>query len=339
MKTDESMIYISKDIECAVQANDSDSLSWNPERILLPFTLGEVCLCALKFRGIRSDPDIFKVPTMGKVPPPVSALKNAGRQVAYIYSCPLYSRLPTFSLVGGHIRYVSQQYQHYYVCLDQEFRDYLVGFSTKTLSTLMRKVRKAESSNRQRQLFRTYSHPDDIDEFFDTALPISEKSYQQQLLGQGLPRAMEYREHVKSDAEQGRFLGFLLYVEDTPVAYNCCPVRGGNAVLYDHTGYDPEFSKYSPGTVLQYKIIENLFEKGRFGFYDLCTGEGRHKELFATGSMLCANVYFFPITFHHALFVCLKILVDKTTSCVNSLVDRVGVKDKLKKLIRRTWKR
>lgn len=313
-------------------------LSWKPQTVELPFSIGEIRLFTMRFNGIGCEPDIFSVPKLSCAEPPISDLRDAKRKVAYIYSCPLENRLPTFSLVGRYIRYVSEHYRHFYVHVDGDFKNYLARLKKKTLSTLTRKLKKAESSNKELGLFAAYGRLDEMDDFFEAAIPISKRSYQHTLLGQGLPDSSAFRERIKNKAAQGRVKGFLLFVEDTPAAYNLCPVYGEKVILYDHTGYDPQYSKYSPGTVLQYKIIESLFESGGLDYYDLCTGEGRHKELFGTGFTLCANVYFFPLTPHHLAFVWLRIVVDQTVSISKSVLNRFGLKDRLKKAIRRKWR-
>ncbi|MCK5136586.1 MAG: GNAT family N-acetyltransferase [Bacteroidales bacterium] len=45
------------------------------------------------------------------------------------------------------------------------------------------------------------------------------------------------------------------------------------------TGFDTNYNKYSPGTVLQYKTIETAFAHDQLKIYDFCTGEGKHKSV------------------------------------------------------------
>jgi hypothetical protein len=319
-------------------ADASDGLPWQALPVQLVFMLGEIRLFALKFRGIRSDPDVFKVPALCSVKPPRANLREAGVKCAYIRSCPLATPLPKFSFVGGFVRYAPQHYRHFYVRIHGRFEDYLARFNKKTLSTVKRKVAKAAASNQHVACFATYVQPDEMDRFFDAAIPVSKRSYQDVLLKQGLPDSPAFREQVKRDAAERRIRGYVLFVEDTPVAYNLCPIYGDGVILYDHTGYDPDYSKYSPGTVLQYKTIESLYASGGLKCYDLCTGEGRHKELFATDQILCANVYFFPLTLQHLVSVWSKIALDQVTGLIKFLLDRLSLKGKLKKVIRRRWR-
>jgi ribosomal protein S18 acetylase RimI-like enzyme len=336
--TDDERFYITKDLR-AEAPGLHDHLQWNRQKVKLPFSLGEIPLFTLRFSGIRSDPNIFEVPEIESIEPPVSEMKKADVRCAYVLSCPIVRPLPRLSLIGGYIRFVSQQYRHHYVRIQKDgFADYLATFNKKTLSTLKRKVARATMSNRVSAVLATYKHPEEMDAFLEDALPISKRSYQRTLLAKGLPESNAFREQLRHEAAAGRVRGYILHAEDTPVAYNLCPIYGDGVLLYDYTGYDPRYSKYSPGTVLQFKIIESLYqEERRLKAYDLCTGEGQHKELFATHQVLCANIYFLPLTPQHLISICSKIALDRATLAAKAFLDRLGLKNKLKKMIRRQW--
>jgi CelD/BcsL family acetyltransferase involved in cellulose biosynthesis len=317
--------------------NETDAFTWIPHRVELKFCLGEIQLFAFAYDGIRSDPDIFASRNLKCVEPPIINLNRYGRRVAYIYSCPIAVDLPRYSLTRQHIRFISSSYRHFFIQCDGDFGEYLSKLKKKTLETLKRKVKKAQASNTRGEFFVTYERPEDMDAFFDAAQVISARSFQERLLGQGLPTTSEFRDEVKLRAKSGKVFGYILYVEDTPAAYCLCPIYGENVVLYDHSGYDPQFSRYSPGTVLQFKVIEGLFASSQPYCYDLCTGEGRHKELFATGEIRCANVYFFPLKLRHLAGLGLRSLLDSTNNAVKFCLNTIGLKSRVKRLVRRTW--
>lgn len=334
IKEDADRLYVSKQT-FATDTQSTDQFEWQPSRLSLPFQLGELKLYTSHFSGIRSEPNIFQVPPLRQVAPPATHLQNASNRSAYIMSCPIECRLPRLTNIGQYLRCVVSQYRHYFVKTEGSFESYQKGFNSKSLATLRRKVRKAESSNQKSNLFVEYKSPEQVDAFLECAVNISKKSYQHHLLGQGLPDNPDFRETLKRQASRDRFRGYLLFVEDTPVAYNSCPIYDDGVLLYEYTGYDPAYSKYSPGSVLQHKIIESLFEDSNIKFYDLCTGEGRHKELFATGSVLCANIYFFPRTVRYATICKVRNLLDALTTLGRSILERIGIKDRIKKAIRR----
>lgn len=318
--------------------NSTDGLSWSPQSLRLPLALGEVRLFTFRFEGIRSDLNIFSTPAFDDVQAPVASLRNARREAAYLYSCPVKGRMPRRSFVNGYMRYVDSQYRHYYVDLSGDFVEYLAKLRSKTRSMLKRKVRNASASNTRCESFRSYTTSDEMESFLPSAEKISKTSYQNTLLGQGLPQDADFRESVKRQADQGRMKGFVLFVEDTPVAYNLCPVYGDQVVLYDYTGYDPAFGHYSPGTVLQYHVIRYLFADENAKTYDLCTGEGQHKELFATGAISCANIFFFAPELRWKAVVFARISMNRVSLSARGGLERVALKGWVKKAIRRGWR-
>jgi CelD/BcsL family acetyltransferase involved in cellulose biosynthesis len=80
---------------------------------------------------------------------------------------------------------------------------------------------------------------------------------------------------------------------DRPISYLFCSAQA-EVLLYRHFGYDPEFGRWSPGTVPQYLALERLFAEGRFRLFDFTAGA--HKQFFSTGSTRCADLYFFRRT-------------------------------------------
>jgi hypothetical protein len=59
------------------------------------------------------------------------------------------------------------------------------------------------------------------------------------------------------------------------------PARDGK-LLYDHLGYDPEYTALFPGTALQLLVLEALFAARSFKIFDFTEGKSQLKELFST---------------------------------------------------------
>jgi Acetyltransferase (GNAT) domain len=315
--------------------SELDALEWTKQEIGIPLMVGEVCLWRAVCKGIRSSPDIFAMPPLSLLRPPIAAMSKEQVQMAYLYSCPVLPNVSRLSVSGRHLCIVDATYKHYYVETRGSFEKYLASKNKKTVSTLRRKTKKIEDLSQRETCFKVYSSPTELEEFLALAIPVSDKSYQQRLLGQGLPKTQQFKDSILAKGSRGEILGYILKIGEYPVAYNLCPrYGGGNKILYDQTGYDPDFSNYSPGTVLQFKIIEDLFKREGIDYYDLCTGEGIHKEIFATGHIFCGNAYFFPLTIKYLAIFATKFMLATTISCVKNLLDRVGLKAVIKKYIR-----
>ena len=66
---------------------------------------------------------------------------------------------------------------------------------------------------------------------------------------------------------------------------------------YVDVGYDPDWAKYSVGSVLQLAVIENLYAlKSPPAFFDFSTGYGEHKGRFGNHEQEEVNVLILPVS-------------------------------------------
>lgn len=307
---------------------------WFDEPLTISVMVGELSLWQSHALGIRCHPDIFDTPPLASLQNVLDDVRRQQSGLAFLYSCPVTPDCGSLASARGYVAFVDDIYSHYYVETRANFQQYLELRNKKTVSTLKRKVRKVEATNGSAPIMREYASSQEMDTFFEVALPVSQKSYQHRLIGQGLPANSAFRTKVKAKAGNGEMLAYTLHVAGQAVAYNLCPVYSGTRVLYDYTGFDPHFAQYSPGAVLQFKIIENLFGRSGLDYYDLCTGEGAHKELFATGSIRCANIYVFRWFSRHLPLFLVRWMVRRVVVVLTRLLELIGVKAALKKLIR-----
>jgi len=171
-------------------------------------------------------------------------------------------------------------------------------------------------------------------EFFSLAREVSRKTYQERLLQKGLPRSLEFVAHAEALATHKRVLAYILLLNSRPVAYMFCFCADG-IVTGDYLGYDPAYRSLSPGTVLQYLILQSLFEKHRdMRIFDFTEGEGQQKSFFGTDERLCAKSYFIRRSLNNIALVLLHYRLDRFTESAAHLLDRCGLKQPIKKFIR-----
>lgn len=190
---------------------------------------------------------------------------------------------------GGMIAHVRQHYTRYFTELSGGFDAWFHALSSNTRSQLKRKAKKIAAPTRGVLDVRRFSGPDEIEAFHDVARRIALRTYQERLLGAGLPDTPEFITSMVAKAAADEVRAWLLYVEQEPAAYLYCPARG-RTLLYEYVGHDPAFSELSPGAVLQLEAFRDLFEEGRFARFDFTEGEGQHKRQFATGGIPCVDL-------------------------------------------------
>ncbi|MFT6260408.1 MAG: hypothetical protein ACJAYK_001809 [Crocinitomicaceae bacterium] len=317
--------------EMKMESSAIDILQWKSSPLVYGCTFGEIPVFSLKLNGVKTSPNIFEVAPQNPEPAP-----SPKKQISHAYSLPCSDDLIENVVIrDGYIHHIYSVYRHYFVDTSGDFSEYMTRFKGKTLNSLKRKIKKIENSNTEKSYFREFKNTNDVEEFLLIAKDISEKSYQEKLLGRSLPTDKTFKDKLFSMADKNLFRGYILYAEDTPIAYNLCPIYGQGIMLYDYTGYDPEYSRYSAGTVLQYKIIEDCFNDSIINTYDLCTGEGKHKEFFATGFKTCCDAFYFPASAFYISSVYLKCIIEYVARRIISSLDNLGVKARIKKFIRR----
>lgn len=298
------------------------------------FRLGELTLFSFSFPASVCTLHFTKMSTNLLYPSPPYDSFAGGVEVISIRSHPVDGAFPVIERIPEAIRYVPAAYDRHYVDLRGTFAGYLGKFSSKTRSTLQRKVRKCAEMGGGTVDWREYRSGDELREFHRLARLVSAKTYQERLLDSGLPQSEQFVEGVVARGIAGTARGYLLFLSGEPIAYIYCPITDGT-LFYDYVGFDPDHGKSSPGTVLQYLVLEKLFAEGGFKLFDFTEGEGSHKELFATHAVPCADIYFFRPTIRNALLVRLHHLLDTISTKIVSFLDRVGLKAKLKKLLRK----
>lgn len=307
--------------------------SWVQDQARFDFLLGEFYLFSVKLDVLRwnghfteLNENIYEdVSRLEMMPPNGSAA---------IPSCPVRHYLPRLQISRPFLRYAPTQYWHYYIDLRSgSFDEYLRTFSSKSRSTLLRKVRKFQTLSAGRIAWQEFSSVDDILTFHQVAKEISRKTYQERLLKAGLPEDLDFREGLVDSARQGKVRGYILFRDERPIAYMCCPIVDG-VVFYQYVGYDPEFRDWSPGIVLQYLVLERLFGEKQLIIFDFTPGEGAHKKFFGTSSMFCADIYFFRATLHNMMVVLMHSGFCMMSRGISNALSKIGVKSMLKKWFR-----
>ncbi len=260
---------------------------------------------------------------------------HARRNAFCAPSCPVDRPINKLTFIDKYIRYVLAEYKHYYVDTEGSFEDFLGAMKGKTRNTLRRKVKKFSKAQSSGTVFKQYTTPDELDEFFALAWRVSRKTYQERMMNMGLPQSEDFVAQQKELALGQGVMGFLLFFNQKPVAYVYGPLINGYSFLYDYVGFDPELGSLSPGTVLQYYIIEALYQDPRARYYDLCVGEGEHKRLFATGYVPCADVLYLKKTAAHTALILAHLACFKSNRLAVYVLNKLHLKDRLKKMFRR----
>lgn len=260
--------------------------------------------------------------------PPLASEDGFRVLSAPIDTMPLIEAWFPNHVIGGR-----QDYLRHYIDMAGSYEDYLARFSGKTRSTLRRKVKKLAREIGDQYLVTEHRTPQEIERFIDAAIPLSAKTYQARLLDAGLPDTPQARAAMLEQAEADRMRAFLLHGPSGPIAYLSLPVSG-KTLIYAHLGYDPDWARLSPGTVLQMEALERLFSEGRYRYFDFTEGEGAHKSMFGTDSVACCSFVLLEATMSNRALLGARSGFDSVVAQARGLADRTGVLARLRTALR-----
>jgi len=270
-------------------------------------------------------------PVMTPMPPEDEMMP--GSQGYLIRGMPIAAELPPHSRNGDYLCYIPLQYQHCYIDLGLTLESYQQKFSSKTRSTIKRKIKKYAEHCGGTITWKTYRQPGEMREFFLHARRVSKLTYQERLLDAGIPDSENFIRQAESLAADQQVRAYILFDGERPVAYLYCPVEDG-VLIYAYLGYDPDYMQLSVGTVLQWLAVEQLFEEGGFRYFDFTEGQSDHKRLFATHQQLCANIFLVKRSIRNAAVIYSHMLMDHFSKWLGATLDRWGVKARIKRFLR-----
>jgi len=292
---------------------------WALWRVRLPLQVRQVRL------NEATEPDAVAIPPACPPAP--------GSEGFVLRGHPVAAGLPVMASIAGYLRYVPLQYDHYYIDLSIPFAAYQARFSGKTRSTIHRKIRRFAEACGGDARVGEYRTPEEIRSFLDAALPIAQRSYQERLFGGGMPATPAFAAQAMSLAAKGQVRAYILFDRQVPVAYLYCPLI--DAVAYYHyVGYDPDYARWSVGTVLFWQVLERMFGDGGIHFFDFTEGESEQKRQFATHQRKCANVFFVRKRLRYILLLKFHHRFEKSVTTAGNFLTSLGVKQKVRQLMR-----
>lgn len=250
-----------------------------------------------------------------------------------VLSAPLATLSAITAQFPGHVLGARQDYLRHYIAMEGSFEDYMAQFSGKTRSTLRRKARKLAKELGQGYAISEHRTPAEIETFLAKARPLSAKTYQARLLDAGLPDTPEATRAMLEDAEAGRMRGYLLEGAEGPIAYLSLPITG-RTLVYAHLGYDPQWARLSPGTVLQMEALERLFAEERYTYFDFTEGDGAHKAMFGTHSVPCASFVLLSPSLANRALIAGRGAFDAGVAGIKTLAQRSGALARIRTRLR-----
>jgi hypothetical protein len=191
--------------------------------------------------------------------------------------------------------FLRQLYTRVGVCwersLPESFPAFMESLSKSSRTSVKRYSKKLERELGDRLQVRRFADADDLDTYLEHADAVAAKSYQRGL-GVGVRNEPSERMRTQLSMDRGWFRSYMLYVDDSPVAF-CGGDAYGGRFHYGIPGYDPEYGEYRVGTYVLMKMIEDLCADGGIRVLDFGSGDAEYKRRFGDRMWHEADVYLF----------------------------------------------
>jgi Acetyltransferase (GNAT) domain len=212
--------------------------------------------------------------------------------------------------------------------------DDLLGLcSTKSRRNLVSYARKLERTYEGRLAVRKYTRLQEIDDFFRDIEIVAPKTYQD-ALGVALRDTPVHRARTELALRRGWFRGYVLTVDGRPCSFQYGELYRGRFRL-GRPGYDPALAQLRIGTYLLMKVLDDLCQDAEARVVDRGTGEGPHKERFATDSWPEGNVIVYAPTFRGARINLTRTVLERLIGATKRVAGRGELARSLKKRFRR----
>jgi hypothetical protein len=312
-----------------------DVQGWQAKRIELRYSISDLSLFRISFNGRVYRTPFHPLSSKSIDIQELPAHLSEEDEFAGLIDVHIDHPLPRINSFSGGYLYCLNQTHNYFIEVRGSFEDYLRILTPKTRSTLKRKVRKFSSLSDGAIDFRTYRIADQMRDYHRLARDVARLTYQEKLFQGAIPESEEFRRELERLAATDQVRGFLLFLQGRPIAYLYVPIVDGVAV-YAYLGYDPHFAEHSPGTVLLYLAIENLFTEQRLKYFNFGYGENQTKQVFSTGQFLRADIYLFRKSFKTSLGLYGHTLIDDISELSGRVLDRMGLRRLIRHWLRST---
>lgn len=210
------------------------------------------------------------------------------------------------------------------------------SLSAKVRKNLGWQARKLLKDFPDKVVVRCFSSVDDLDQAFHDVEEVAAVTYQRQL-EVGFADSAVIRRRLKAEAANKWLRVYVLYIDGKPSAFWIGKLHK-QTFYSDFMGYDPVLSKYSPGTFLLMRAMEELCERDSidralkvdFGF-----GDAQYKKVFGNMEWHEASIYIFGSSIK-----ALGLNVIRTTvGLIDGLGKKILVKLNLLQSTKTLWRR
>jgi hypothetical protein len=237
--------------------------------------------------------------------------------------------------IDSHIYRLSRRMTHflcrdYFPVIDDHWQTYLPETAEKFYAGIKRK-RKKEWKRLGRRLgdaaggplkLECYDNVSQLEHFIEIASKISAMSYKD-ALNIGFSGSSFMHSVLTQAANRHNWRAYVLYAGQVPCAFETGIIHD-NIYFAEFIGYSPEWSNFSPGTLLFVKVLEDLSQNTPLEIFDYGFGSAGYKERFGTKSWSEVSVYIFAPRLKPVVINILRSSIGVVSSTLHFIVQKIG---------------
>jgi CelD/BcsL family acetyltransferase involved in cellulose biosynthesis len=168
---------------------------------------------------------------------------------------------------------------HWSMTIGESLEDTLSRRSAKTRENVRRVCRRIEREFGERLRLDVLSRAEDAPRIFADVDAVAATAYQHES-GTFFRNSELERQLVLLGLTRGWYRAYVLSVDDRPIAFWTGFSYGGTFGWRGATGYDPAFGRFSPGTYVLVRLLENLSRDPDVQVFDIGGGDVEYKRYF-----------------------------------------------------------
>jgi hypothetical protein len=226
---------------------------------------------------------------------------------------------------------------HWRTSIGKSFEAYKKNISRKCVAEVRRYRKKLNNACNNNVRTCCYTGLEDCEYLVKIAAGITKMSYKNSI-NAGFHDEAVTRSLMRLEAKSGDLRAYILYGGDRAIAFEYGYIYKG-IYFMEHMGYDPDYSAYSPGTILFFSALERIYGDGDIHFIDYGFGDAQYKRKYADIFWQEKAVHIFRLGFKAMWALAFFNLCNFIAFVLDGAVTKTGLRAKLKSSWRRALAR
>ena len=190
-----------------------------------------------------------------------------------------------WNIDGSLVYKLSNERDFFALKTAETFEAYLEKqFKKKKRYNLKRQVRLLQEVADNKLEIACITEVDKVPDFNRHVRAITSKSWKAKKLSNYIPDYVQDDEYLKDVASRQLLRAYLLYLDGKPITY-VLGYQFQDVYHYSDIGFDEDYARYSPGSVLLFLLIEDLIKHTGLRLVNFGIGDSEYKRQFANESI------------------------------------------------------